>query len=110
MPTQLDPPKAALAERMNGAGCYLRLGARPHIHEAKVAIVAEMQELDGPVTSTELYARLDRVWSLKAIEHHLSVLVTTKVVEIVFGPELHFSLSESGPRGLPGNDAASTRG
>jgi hypothetical protein len=77
----------------------LRLGARPHIHEAKTAIVAEMRELDRPVTSKELYAKLDRAWSLKAIEYHLSTLVRTRVVEIVFGPELHFSLADSGTKG-----------
>jgi predicted HTH transcriptional regulator len=77
-----------------------RADARSHIHEAKKAIVAEMRELDRPVTSKELYARLDRAWSLKAIEYHLSTLVKTGVVEIVFGPELHFSLTESGTKGF----------
>ena len=62
--------------------------------EAKAAIVAEMEALDRPVTSQELYARLGRAWSLKAIEYHLSTLVKTKVVEIAFGPELRFRLTE----------------
>jgi hypothetical protein len=99
MPAQLDPPRALLADGIDGAGRYLRLGARPHIHEAKTAIVAEMQELDRPVPSKELYARLDRAWSLKAIEYHLSTLVRTKVVEIVFGPELRFRLTDRGTKG-----------
>jgi hypothetical protein len=81
---------------MGGTGGSPQLGARSHTHGAKTAILAEMPELDRPVTSKELYARLDRAWSLKAIEYHLSTLVKTGAVEIVFGPELHFSLTESG--------------
>lgn len=96
MPAQLSLPEGTLGRGIDGTGRYLRLGARSHIHEAKAAIVAEMRELGRPVTSKDLYARLDRAWSLKAIEYHLSTLVKTRVVEIVFGPELHFSLTESG--------------
>ncbi len=81
---------------MDGTGRLSQVGVRSHIHEAKTAIVAEMRELGRPVTSKELYARLDRAWSLKAIEYHLSTLVKTGVVEIVFGPELHSSLTGSG--------------
>lgn len=81
---------------MDGAGRLSQVSARSHIHEAKKAIIAEMGELGRPVTSKELYARLDRAWSLKAIEYHLSTLVKTGIVEIVFGPELHFSLTEGG--------------
>ena len=81
---------------MDGTGRLSQVSARSHIHEAKKAIVAEMRELDRPMTSKELYARVDRAWSLKAIEYHLSTLVKTRVVEVVFGPELHFSLTESG--------------
>ena len=99
MPAQLDPPEGTAGRGIDGAGCYSRLGARPRIHEAKTAIVAEMRELDRPVTSKELYARLDRVWLLKAIEYHLSTLVKAGVIEIVFGPELHFSLTKGGARG-----------
>jgi hypothetical protein len=96
MPAQLNPPEGTAGRWVDGTGRYLRLGARSHIHEAKAAIVAEMRELDRPVTSKELYARLGRAWSLRAIEYHLSALVKTKVVEIVFGPELHFSLIDGG--------------
>ena len=78
----------------------MRLGARSYLHEAKTAIVAEMRELDRSVTSRELYARLGRAWSLKAIEYHLLTLVRTKVVEIVFGPELHYSLTGTGTKGF----------
>ena len=66
------------------------------VSEAKRAIAAEIGELGRPVTSKELYARLDRAWSLKAIEYHLSVLVKTKIAKIALGPELHFSLTENG--------------
>jgi hypothetical protein len=83
------------ADRTDGTG-RPRLDAWSHTHEAKAAIVVEM---DRPVTSKELYARLDRAWSLKAIEYHLSTLVKTRVVEIVFGPEIHFSLTDSGTKG-----------
>ena len=84
---------------MDGTGRYLRLDARSHIHAAKAAIVAKMRELDRPVTSKELYAKLDRAWSLKAIEYHLLTLVKTGVVEIVYRRELHFSLTDSGAKG-----------
>jgi hypothetical protein len=100
MPAQLDLPEGTAGRGIDGAGRLSRLGARSHIHEARKAVVAEMGELDRPVTSKELYARLDRAWSLKAIEYHLSTLVNTGVVEIAFGPELHFSLTEGGARGF----------
>jgi predicted HTH transcriptional regulator len=77
----------------------LRLDARSRVHEAKTAIVAEMRALDRPVTSQELHARLDRAWSLEAIEYHLSTLVKAGVAEIVFGPELRFRLTEGGGKG-----------
>lgn len=69
MPAQLDLPEGTAGRGIDGTGRYLRLGVRSHIHEAKTAIIAEMGELDRPVTSKELYARLDRAWSLKAIEY-----------------------------------------
>jgi hypothetical protein len=96
MPAQLDLPEGLWADGIDGTGRPSQVGVQSHIHEAKKAIIAEMGELDRPVTSKELYARLDRAWSLKAIEYHLSTLVKTGVVEIVFGPELRFSLTESG--------------
>jgi len=61
-----------------------------------------MRALDRPVTSTELHVRLDRTWSLKAIEYHLSTLVKKKVIEIVLGSELRFRLIDSGTKELPG--------
>jgi hypothetical protein len=100
MPALLDAPEGLRAAGMGGTGRSPQLGVRSHTHEAKKAIVAEMRELDRPVTSKELYARLDRAWSLKAIEYHLSTLVKTKVVEIALGPELHFSLTDSGTKGI----------
>jgi hypothetical protein len=54
MPPQLDQPEGTAGRWIDGTGRYLRLGARSHIHEAKAAIVAEMRELDRPVTSKEL--------------------------------------------------------
>lgn len=92
MPAQLDLPEGLWADGIGGTGRSPQLGVRSHTHPAKKAIVAEMRELDRPVTSKRLYMNLDRAWSLKAIEYHLSTLVTTGVVEIVFGPELHFDL------------------
>lgn len=110
LPAQLDSPERLRAAGIDGTGRSPQLGARSHIHEAKAAIVAEMRALDRPVTSKELYARLDRAWSLKAIEYHLSTLVKTRVIEIVFGPELHFSLTESGTKGSTGSRAANACG
>jgi hypothetical protein len=80
----------------------LRLDARSHIQEAKAAIVAEMRELDRPVTSAELHKNLDGAWSLTEIEFDLSTLVKEKVVEVVYGPALHFDLvdREGGTNGL----------
>jgi hypothetical protein len=86
------------AAGVDGTGRLSQVSARSHIHEAKKAIIAKMRELGRPVTSKELYAKLDRAWSVKAIEYHLSTLVRTGVVEIVFGPELHFRLTESGTK------------
>jgi hypothetical protein len=96
LPAQLDSPERLRAAGVDGTGRLSQVSARSHIHEAKTAIVEEMRELDRPVTSKELYTRLDRAWSLKAIEYHLSTLVKTGIVEIVFGPELHFCLTQSG--------------
>jgi hypothetical protein len=100
MPAQLDSPEGLRAAGVDGIGRHLRPGARSHTHEAKKAIVVKMRELGRPVTSKELYAKLERRWSLRAIEYHLSALVSMKVVEIVFGPELRFSLTDSGTKGF----------
>lgn len=95
-PPQLEGRRKAV----DGSGRIDRTAFAPILaSQAKAAIVAEMEGLDRPVTSTELYARLNRAWSLKAIEYHLSTLVKTKVVRIVFGPELHFRLTERGTKG-----------
>jgi hypothetical protein len=100
MPAQLGLLKALWADGMDGTGRYLRFDARSHIQEAKAAIVAEMRKLNRPVTSAELHKNFDGAWSLKAIEYHLSTLVNTGVVEIVFGPELRFSLTGTGTKGI----------
>jgi Helix-turn-helix domain len=111
MPAQLDSPEALRAAGVDGTGRLSQVSARSHIHEAKKAIVAQMRELDRPVTSKELYARLDRAWSLKAIEYHLDTLRKAGIVEVVIGPELRFSLvgGGGGPREL-GRGAAGACG
>jgi hypothetical protein len=110
MPARLDTPEAIWAGGIDGTGRSSQVSARSHIHEAKKAIVAKMRELDRPVTSKELYTKLDRAWSLKAIEYHLDTLRKTRIVEVVFGPELHFSLTDSGTKELPGSGAVSAYG
>ncbi len=98
MPAQLYLSEGLRADGICGTG--RQLDARSHIHEAKAAIVAEMRELDRPVTSAEIHDKLDGVWSLLAIEYHLFTLVKVRAVEVVFGPELRFSLVAGGGRGL----------
>jgi hypothetical protein len=60
------------------------------VNQTKLAIVAVMQELDRPVSSSEI----QEIWAerkdLKIFEYHLSTLVKAKVVEVAYGPELHF--------------------
>jgi hypothetical protein len=62
------------------------------VNQTKLAIVAVMQQLDSPVSSTEL----QKIWAehkdLKIFEYHLSTLVMAKVVKVAYGPELHFRL------------------
>lgn len=77
----------------DGTGCPGLGGARPVVSETKLAIVAVMQELDCPVTSTELREIWAEHKDLKVFEYHLSTLVTAKVAEVVYGPELHFRLT-----------------
>jgi len=89
-PPQLDWRR----EAVDGSGRLVAQRPLSSSPARKAAIVAQMQALDRPVTSTKLYARLDRAWSLKAIEYHRSTLVKAKVVEIVFGPELRFRLTD----------------
>jgi hypothetical protein len=103
MPASSPPQLEGRRKAADGSGRLDRTASAPIVaSEAKAAIVAEMREPDRPVTSKELYARLNRAWSLKAIEYHLSTLVKTKVIEIVLGPELRFSLIESGTKGSTG--------
>ncbi len=62
------------------------------VNQTKRAIVAVMQQLDSPVTSTEL----QKIWAehkdLGIFEYHLCTLVKARVVEVAYGPELHFRL------------------
>jgi hypothetical protein len=83
---------------VDGSGRLSQVSARSHIHGAKKAIVTELGELDRAATSKEVYKRLDRVWSLKAIEYHLDSLRKIGILEVVLGPELHFSLTDSGTK------------
>lgn len=72
------------------------------VNQTKRAIIAVMQQLDSPVTSTEL----QKIWAehkaLEIFEYHLSTLVKARVVEVVYGPELHFRLTakSKGPESL----------
>jgi hypothetical protein len=64
------------------------------VNQTKLAIVAVMQPLDGPVSSIGL----QKIWAehkaLEIFEYHLSTLVKARVVEMVFGcSELHFRLA-----------------
>jgi hypothetical protein len=96
LPAQLDAPERLRAAGVDGTGRLSQVSARSYIHEAKAAIVAGMRELNRPVTSKELYARLNCAWSLRAIEYHLDTLRKTGMVEVIFGPELHFDLVDKG--------------
>lgn len=62
------------------------------VNQTKLAIVAVMQQLGCPVLSIDL----QKIWAehkdLKIFEYHLSTLVKAKVVEVAYGPELHFHL------------------
>ena len=77
-----------------GSGRTLdRAAFAPVVNQTKRAIVAVMQQLDRPVTSSEL----QKIWAehkaLEIFEYHLSTLVKARVVEMVFGyRELHFRL------------------
>ena len=51
-----------------------------------------MRELGRPVTSKELYAKLDRAWSLGAIECVLDRLVKAGIADLIIARELRFSL------------------
>jgi hypothetical protein len=100
LPAQLDTPERLRAAGVDGTGRLSQVSARFHFHEAKTAIIAEMRELDRPATAREIHKKLHKkfggAWSLKAIEYHLDALRKTGIVEVVFGPELHFQLIGAG--------------
>jgi hypothetical protein len=62
------------------------------VNQTKLAIVAVMQQFGSPVTSSQL----QKIWAehkaLEIFEYHLSTLVKAKVVEVAYGPELHFRI------------------
>ena len=62
------------------------------VNQTKLAIVAVMQQLDRPVSSVELQMIWAEHKALEVFEYHLSTLVKAKVVEVAYGPELHFRL------------------
>lgn len=62
------------------------------VNQTKLAIVAVIQELDCPITSTELQVIWAEHKDLKIFEYHLSTLVTAGIAEVAYGPELHFRL------------------
>jgi hypothetical protein len=77
-----------------GRGRTLDRAASPPVvvSQTKLAIIAVMQQLGGPVSSIEL----QKIWAdhkaLEIFEYHLSTLVKAKVVAVAYGPELHFHL------------------
>jgi hypothetical protein len=83
------------AKTSDGSGRPLdRAASAPVVvNETKLAIVAVMQEVDQPVTSSEL----QKIWAepkaLEIFDYHLCTLVKAKVAEVVYGPELHFRLT-----------------
>lgn len=64
------------------------------VNQTKRAIIAVMQQLGSPVSSTEL----QKIWAepkaLEIFDYHLSTLVKARVVKVSYGPELHFCLIE----------------
>jgi hypothetical protein len=52
-----------------------------------------MQQLDSPVTSSELQKFWADHKALGIFEYHLSTLAMARVVEVAYGPELHFRLA-----------------
>jgi hypothetical protein len=63
------------------------------VNETKLAMIAVMQEVDRPVTSSELQTIWTEHKALEIFEYHLCTLVKAKVAEVVYGPELHFRLT-----------------
>lgn len=87
-----------------GSGLTLsRAASAPVIvNQTKLAIVAVMQELDRPVTSIELQMIWAEEKAQEIFEYHLCTLVKAEVVEVAYGPELHFRLTtgSQGPESL----------
>jgi len=96
MPAQPRLLAGSGAAATSGSGCYRVAPAPVVVNQTKLAIVAVMQEHDRPITSTELQAIWAEDKDLKIFEYHLSTLVKAKVVEVVYGPELHFRLVRKG--------------
>lgn len=89
-------------ETTGGSGCIREAAPAPVVvNQIKLAIVAVLQALDCPVTSAELQEMWAEHKALKIFEYHLSTLATAEVVEVAYGPELHFRLVSRGQTGEP---------
>ena len=86
----LDVPGA---KATGGSGRADRATSAPIVvNQTKLAIVAVMQQLGSPVTSTELQKIWPEHMAIEIFEYHLSTLAMAKVAEVAYGPELHFCL------------------
>jgi hypothetical protein len=94
MPASSLPLLARRKKTTDGNGCTpdWATSVPVIVNQTKLAIIAVMQELDRPVSSSELQAIWAERKDLKIFEYHLSTLVKAKVAEVVYGPELHFRL------------------
>ena len=93
MSAPLGLPDVLRVKTTGGSGRSLDRAPAPIVvNQTKQAIIAVMQQLDSPVTSTEL----QKIWAehkaREIFEYHLSTLVMAKVAEVAYGPQLHFRL------------------
>jgi hypothetical protein len=92
VPLRLVDGRGVKTEGGSGRNVDWAASAPVVVNRTKQAIISVMQQLDCPVTSTEL----QQIWAehkaLEIFEYHLSTLVKAKVVEVAYGPELHFRL------------------
>jgi hypothetical protein len=92
-PLSLLYPTGAKATGGSGRSLDRAASAPILVNQTKRAIIAVMQQLGRPVTSTELQTIWAEHKPLEIFEYHLSTLAKARVVEMVFGyRELHFRL------------------
>jgi len=90
----LGLPDVLRVKATGGSGRSLDRASAPPIvvSQTKRAIIAVMQQLGRPVTSTEL----QKIWAedkaLEIFEYHLCTLVKAGVVEIVLGQTIRFQI------------------